>query len=58
MTKIELELIPDPDMYIFFKKGTKGHTSNRYSKAIKKYLKCYDPKQESKLIIYLDVNNL
>ena len=22
MTKIELELIPDPDMYIFFEKGT------------------------------------
>ena len=23
MTKIELELIPDPDMYIFFEKGTR-----------------------------------
>ena len=23
MTKIELELIQDPDMYIFFEKGTK-----------------------------------
>ena len=27
MTKIELELIPNPDMYIFFEKGTKGEIS-------------------------------
>ena len=61
MTKIKLELIPDPDMYTFFEKGTRGrtsHISNRYSKANNKYLKSYDPKQESKHIIYLDVNNL
>ena len=51
ITKIELELIPDPDMYIFFEKGTRGrisHISNIYSKANNKYLKSYDPKQESK----------
>ena len=24
MTKVELELIPDPDMYLFFEKGTSG----------------------------------
>ena len=61
MTKIELELIPDPDMYIFFEKGTRGgisYISNRYSKANKKYLKSCDPKQEWKHIIYLDTNNL
>ena len=49
MTKVELELIPDPDMYIFFEKGTRGgvsYISNRYSKAKNKYLKSYDPKQE------------
>ena len=60
MTKIKLELIPDPDMYTFFEKGTRGGTSyisNRYSKANNKYLKSYDPKQESKHI-YLDMNNL
>ena len=57
MTKVELELIPDPDMYIFFEKSTRGGVliflidSN-------KYLKSYDPKQESKHIIYLDANNL
>ena len=33
-TKIEFELFPDPDMYIFFEKGTRGgisYISNRYS---------------------------
>ena len=58
MTKTLLELIPDPDMYIFFGKGTRGgisYISNRYSKANNKYLKSYEPKEESK---YLDANNL
>ena len=35
--EIELELIPDPDMYIFFEKGTRGansYTSNRYNKVL------------------------
>ena len=61
MTKVELELIPDPDMYIFFEKGTKGgvsYISNRYSEANNKYFKYYEPKQESKYIVYLDANNL
>ena len=61
MTKVELKLIPDPDMYIFFEKGARGkvsYISNRYSKANNKYLKSYDPKQESKHVIYLDPNNL
>ena len=60
MTKIKLELISDPDMYIFFEKGMRGeisYISNKYSKA-NKYLKSYDPKQESKHIIYLYTNNL
>ena len=67
MTKFKLEFISDPDMYIFFEKGMRGgfsyisrggfsYISNRYSKANNKYLKSYDPKQESKHIIYLDVN--
>ena len=41
MTTIELELIPDPDMYIFFEKGTRcgiSYISNN-SKANNKYLK-------------------
>ena len=61
MTKIKLELIPDPDTYIFFEKGTRGgisYMSNRYSKANNRYLKSYDPKQESKHITHLDTKNL
>ena len=60
VTKVELELITDPDMYMFFEKGMRcgvSYISNRYSKANNKYLKSYDPKQESKHIIYLDANN-
>ena len=48
-------------MYIFFEKVTRGgisYISNRSSKDNNKYLESYDPKQESKHIIYLDVNNL
>ena len=61
MTKIELELIPDPDIYIFFEKGTRdgiSYISNTYSKAHDKHLKFYDPKEEWKHIIYRDTNNL
>ena len=61
MKKIEFEFIPDPDMFVFFKKGTRGRISyifNRYSKANNKYLKFYDPNQESKHIKYLGMNNL
>ena len=61
MTKIELELIPYPDMYMFFEKDTRGRVScisNRYSKANNKNLKSYGPKQKSKHTLYLDANNL
>ena len=55
MTKIELELIPDPDMYIFLEKCTRGEIScisSRYSKANNKYLKSYESAQE---IMYEDL---
>ena len=61
ITKIELIFIPDTDMPIFFQKGTRGaisYTSNRYSKDNNKYSKSYNPKIESKHVIYLDANNL
>ena len=44
-----------------FEEGTRGEISdilNRYIKANYKYFKSYDPKRESKHIIYLDKNNL
>ena len=61
MIKIVLKFIPDPDMHIYFEEGTKSdisYISNKYSKDNNKYLKSYDPKQESKHLIYLDANNL
>ena len=33
VTKVEREPIPDPEIYIFFDKGTRGGISNKYSKA-------------------------
>ena len=55
MTKVNLELIPDLDMYILFQKSTRvSYISNSYSK----YLKSYDSKQESKHTIYLDASSL
>ena len=44
MTKVELKLIPNPDMYMFFEKGTSSrvlYISNRYSKANNKHVKSY-----------------
>ena len=59
VTEVELKLVPDPEMYLFFEKGMRvgvSYISNRYSKANSKYLKYYDPKEESKHIIYLDAH--
>ena len=61
ITKVELELISVPEMYLFLEKGMRDGVSyiyERYSKADNKYLKSHDPKLESKHIIYLDANNL
>ena len=48
MTKVELELIPDPDMFMFFEKGMRGgvsYISNSIAKSATKHLKSYDPKK-------------
>ena len=58
--KIKLEPITELIIY-FFKKDPRGgisYISNRYSKVNNKYLKYYDPKEESKHIIYLEATNL
>ena len=60
IAKVDPELTPDSDMYIFFEKSTRGgvsYISSTYSKEKNKYLESYDRKQESKHIIYLDANN-
>ena len=61
MTKMQLELMTDIDMFQFIEKGMRGGTSyivNRYGKANNRYMKTYDEKAPSKYIMYLDANNL
>ena len=61
MTKVELKIIPDPYMYIFFGKCMRdgvSYISKRYSKVSNRYLQFDDPKLESKHLIYFDANNL
>ena len=56
MTKVELEVTLDADVHLLFEKGMRGrasYISKRYSKANSEYLKCYDPKEELKHIIYM-----
>ena len=61
MTKMQLELMTDIDMFQFIEKGMRGGTSyiaNRYGEANNRYMKTYDNKTPSKYIMYLDANNL
>ena len=61
MTEVELELLSDAGMFIFFKNGVRVgvcYIFDRYGKANNNYSKSYNPKQESKNILYLDANNL
>ena len=50
MPKINLELISDLDIHIFFVKSMRAGVSNRKSKVKSKYLKSYDPKKELKIL--------
>jgi hypothetical protein len=61
MTEIELELLTDSDMYIFFEDGIRGgicQASHRYAKANNPYIKDFDSNKENSYISYLDANNL
>ena len=61
-TGVELELLSDGNMYLFFEQGIRGGVSkitNRYSKADNKYMgDLYNPNQPSTHIQYLDINGL
>ena len=61
MTKVEFDLNLDAEMCLFFEKGMRGRIcfiSRKYIKSNNKYLKRYEPKQESKYILYFDANDL
>ena len=61
MTEVELELLTDPDMYLFIEEGLQGGISmisNRYGKANNPHVPDYDPEQETSYVMYLDANNL
>ena len=61
MTGVELELLTDIDMYLFYEKGIRGGISTvmgRYAKANNPYMDDYDPKVPTSYIQYLDANNL
>ena len=61
-SKINLELLTDPDKLLLFEKGIRGGISmisDRYGKANNKYMgEKYDPMSPSKYLAYLDANNL
>ena len=59
IAKIELEFIIDVDKFLRFAKCMRGgvsYISKRYSKANTKYVTSYNPKEETKHIIYLNAN--
>ena len=62
ITKVQLELLSDPDMLLMIESGIRGGIatiSHRHAQANNEYMRAeFDPTKESKLISYLDVNGL
>ena len=62
ITKVELELLRDPDMLLMIESGIRGGMatiSHRHAKAKNEYMGTeFDSADESKFISYLDANNL
>ena len=60
-TNVSLELITDPDMYLFIEKGLRGGismVSHRHARANNPRMENYDPSQPNSFLQYLDANNL
>ena len=60
-TNVSLELITDPDMYLFIEKGLRGGismVSHRHAAANNQYMQNYDPEQPTSYLLYLDANSL
>ena len=61
MAGVKLERIFNMDMQFFIEKGLRGgisYIAQRYNKANDKCMEDYDPKNPSKFITFLDMNNL
>ena len=62
ITKVQLELLSDPDMLLMIESGIRGGIatiSHRHDKANNEYVGTeFDPVKESKFISYLDANNI
>ena len=62
ITKIQLELLSDPDILLMIESSIRGGIatiSHRHAKANNEYMGTeFDPAAESKFILYLDANNL
>ena len=61
MTKVELQLLQDEEMYTFFERGIRGGISmisKRYAKANNPKCSKYDPIKPTTYLIDLDMNNL
>ena len=61
ISKVELELLSDPDMLLFFERGIRGGVStifHRRAQANNKYMKNYDKPKPSVFVPYWDANGL
>ena len=62
MTDVRLELLTDPDMYLFFEQGVRGGVSmisNKFAAANNDLIpETYDASNPNSYILYLDCNNL
>ena len=60
MTGVELDLLKDSDMYLFFERGIRGGQSaifNKYAEAHNKHREDYDEDMDNTFTSYLDANN-
>ena len=61
LTRVELELFTDENMYNFMEMGIRGGISTiikRYAKANNRYLPDFNPNEAESYLMYLDANNL
>ena len=60
-TGVSLELLSDPDMYLFIEKGLRGGismVSHRHAIANTPQMQNYNPEKPTSYLMYLDANNL